>query len=501
MAWPKPELWYDVLGGENRQHNARLRQDQKLLEMRAATNVIPDPSGELVTRPGFSHVRATAITNTPAITWMSHLKDLADEFILGNSVTGGLNRDSANPPGAITGGAAFTTGQNVLLRSDIFNDLLIIVSNARNLPQTINSSVTRADLGGTPARGLDVKAFARRVCMFSPSDGTTTYRSIMSFTSVNDDQATWTTPYTVNMLNFGRIGTDANLLGGEHFQDHLMAFTEDAAFPVFATPNATLPLAFQTYAFKEEGGGPPNIQAVVPANDRLYWISRNYDVKEMLPNFQVRSIGWPVQPFLRGLSDSRRIYTIGGWEPQYRLVLWAVSDGSDTTNQDVLAYHVDTGIFTFHTLSINAFALRRVSGELRLIGGHYNGLFSNMFDTSTTGDLQTAASAIDADIQTARIHLGMPGVVKKCPYVAVEFDPIGSEVVTVQHQLDDTTTWTNFAESTLAMSGTDRRTKFFTIPAPFTEIGLRFRDANSGERFRVTRIGFPKPLAIYTSRD
>ena len=150
MAEPRIAIWYDVLGGENRQHNAKLRQDEKLLECRQALNVISDPAGELVTRPGFSHVRASAITDTPAITGIFHMKDLADETILGNSVTGGLNRDNANPPGAIAGGAAFTTGQNVLLRGDIFNNLLILVSNARDVPQTINSAVTRASLGGTP---------------------------------------------------------------------------------------------------------------------------------------------------------------------------------------------------------------------------------------------------------------------------------------------------------------------------------------------------------------
>src|SRR3990167_2365240 len=139
-AWSPVSLWFPVLGGQNSQQIELLRQDQRLVEMSQAFNVIPDPEGALVTRPGFSHVRATAITDTPAITGMFHMKALANEFILGNSVTGGLNRDSANPPGAITGGTAFTTGANTLLRGDIFNNFLIIVSNARNVPQTVNSS-------------------------------------------------------------------------------------------------------------------------------------------------------------------------------------------------------------------------------------------------------------------------------------------------------------------------------------------------------------------------
>lgn len=498
MSFPTVALWFDVLGGQSNQQIDQLRQDQQLVEFSTASNVIPDPLGKLVTRPGFSNVRSSAITNAPAIVGMFHMGDLADEFILG--AAGDLYRDNANPPGAITGGTTFTSGQNVLLRGDVANDVLVIVANDRSgNPQQITASVVRSDLGGTPPEGIDYKYFGRRGFMFSPSYGGTTYRHIVSFNSSNDSATAWTNPVTTNFLNFGRPGAQVNVLGGEHYMDTLVAFTEDDVYPIYATPNATLPFDFIKNVFHETGGGPPNIHAVVSANDRLYWLSRNFDVK-VLEGLRVRSIGYPVQPFLRGLLDSRRVYTIGGWEPQFRLVCWAVSDGSDTTNQDVLALQVDTGQFYFFTISINAFALRRVSGELRLIGGHYNGLFSNLFDTSTTGDLQSASAAIDGDIQTPRHHLGLPGVVKKVPYVAIEFDPIGSESVTVQYQLDDGTTWTSFSESPLSMSGTDVITSFFTIPAPFERIRLRFRDANSGERFRVLRYGFPRPMSLRTSR-
>ena len=499
MSWPRPALWFPILGGQNSQQIEGLRQDANLVEASQAQNIIPDPSGKWVTRPGFSKVRSSAITNGPAITGMFHMGDLANEFILGNSLTGSLQRDNANPPGAIAGGTAFTTGANVLLRGDIGVNVLIIVSLSRDVPQQLTSTITRTNLGGTPPYGTDYKYFGRRGFMFSPLYGGTTYRSHVMFNSTQDTVDGWANPTTTNFLNFGRPGAKVDVLGGELYLDHLMTFTEDAIFPIYATPNAILPFAFQDPIFSEEGGGPSGIHAVVKANGRLYWISKNFDVKVM-EGLSTRSIGYAIQPFLRGLVDNRRAYIVGGWEPQYRMVVWAVSDGSDTQNNDVVALHVDTGQFYLHTLSRNAFSPRSVTGELRLIGGGYSGFFYNEYDTSTTGDLDTAASAIDADVMTPRHHLGMPGVVKKVPYVVVEFDPIGTEVVTVQHQLDDAQSWTSFAESTFTMSGTDIQRGYFTIPAPFDRIRLRFRDTNSGERFRVLRYGFPAPKALRVSR-
>ena len=118
-----------------------------------------------------------------------------------------------------------------------------------------------------------------------------------------------------------------------------------------------------------------------------------------------------------------------------------------------------------------------------------------------TGNADNAATAIDADIMTPRLHLGFPDVTKKVPYLAVQFDPIGTEAVTVQHQLDDAQTWTSFPESPFTMSGTDKRIAYFTIPAPFEDIRLRFRDAVASDRFRVVRFGFPKPLALTVGRN
>lgn len=496
MAFPAVDLWYGLLGGQNSQQIDSIRQDKELVEMSQAQSVIADLEGKLTTSPGFSKVRSTAISSGPAITGMFYLGDLANEFLLGNALTGKLARDNANPPADLVMGTVFTTGANVLLRGDFHEDKLIVVSNARDLPQTVSSSVAVADLGGTPPRGVDFKVFARRGIMFNPSYSSTVYRNLASFNSANDDHDAWTLPVTTNALSFGRYGSDVNVLGGEIFQDFCMAFTNNDVFPIVATPSADLPLGFQTSVFSEKGGGPPNIHAVVPANDSLYWISQNFDVKRMRPDRSVVSIGYAVQPFLRGLSDSRRVYTIGGWEPQYRLVVWAVSDGSDSTNQDCLILKVDTGQFYFRTISRNAFTNRVVSGELRLIGGGYSGFFYNEFDTSTTGDLDDSTSAIDADVMTPRHHLGLPGVLKKVPFVAVEVDPIGTEAVTFQYQLNDTQSWTSFTGSPYTVSGTDIKTVYLRIPGPFERIRLRFRDANSGERFRILRYGFPRPRVL-----
>ena len=491
--------WMDIFGGQNSNHTDSLRQDRTLVEMATAKNVSPYPTGKLFTRPGFSEIRATALSGAPVVTGMFHLGGLADEFILTAS-DGTINRDNANPPGAISGGTALTSGATNLTRADIHEGKLIIVSQLNNVPQTIDASVTRADLGGTPPYGLDYKVFARRGCMFKPTYAGTNYRTYMSFNSANDDHDAWTLPITVNKLNFGRENSKANVLGGEIFQAHLMAFTEDQVFPVYQTAAADLPLAFQDAVMNEEGGGPPIIHSVIAADNKLAWISKGGDVKMMLPSREVISIGKAIQPYLLGLADAYRTICVGAWEPKYRLFIWAVAESGATTNLNCVALHADkingSYQYFFLTISRQAWAMRRVSGQLRLIGGGYAGKFYNEFDSSTTGDLDNAASAIDADIITPRHHLGLPDVRKRVPFFDMEVDPIGSETITVSYRYDDDTSWTAFSSS-FAVTGTDSKRKRFFFGKVFKRVQLRFEDANSGERFRLIRYGFPDPTELF----
>src|SRR3990167_8190345 len=141
MALPPVAYWLDVMGSYNAQQDDRLRQDTEGLEFVIARDVIHDPAGELVTRPGFSKVRSSAIASSLSFTGIHHMWDLATEDILTMS-DGTFKRNNANPPGALAGGTAFTSGVNVLTRSTLYNNFLIVVSNARDLPQTVNASAT-----------------------------------------------------------------------------------------------------------------------------------------------------------------------------------------------------------------------------------------------------------------------------------------------------------------------------------------------------------------------
>src|SRR3990167_6855030 len=236
MSDPNIVLWYSRFGGVNTQEEESIRQDQELLELDTCSNVIPDPLGKLVTRDGFSHVRATAISGTPSITGMSHLlRDVTDKFILTGS-DGEIYEDSANPPTAKADGTDFSTGQDNLTRFDVHEQMLVIVSRLRDLPQTVNSSGTKADLGGTPPRGLDYKVFGRYGHMFSPSVAGTIHYEKLCFNSAVDDHDIWANPVTTNFLNFGRPGSGVMVVGGEVHADHLMVYTQDKCFPVYTTP-------------------------------------------------------------------------------------------------------------------------------------------------------------------------------------------------------------------------------------------------------------------------
>ena len=492
MAWGPARYWLTVIGGVNKQDMTVLRQDRELMELASGDNLIPDPVGKLVTAPSSTEVRATAMSGSPAVTGLFHqLRDRANVFILGGQDA--LHQDSANPPAAISGGTAFTDSADNLLRADVHEALLIIVSRQRDLPQTINTSVTRADLGGTPPRGLDYKVFGRRGFMISPSIGGTIHYEKASYNSANDDHDAWTAPGTVNFLNFGREGSGVSTLGGEVHANHLMVYTQDKVFPVYTTPNALAPFAIRDEVFSEDGGGPVGAHAIVSGGGKVFWVSRNFDVKRQR-GFSVESIGYAVQPFLRGLNQARMDFVSGGFDPRYRIVWWAVSESAQSTHNILMGVQADTEQFYFRTLARNAFGYRVVSGEPRLIGGDYGGKFYNEFDGNTT-------VAIDADGQTPPLHLGMPNEVKKVPYVAFRFAIIGSASVTISHRIDDAASWTEFTGSPVTISGNRIETVQLPMPQPFEHLELRFRNNTSGERFRLLGIGFPQPVALRTVVD
>ena len=494
MSFPQISLWYSVLGGFNGHHVSTLAQTRKLVEAVTVSNIVPDPAGKWRTSFGFTEVRASAPSGTPDWLGIFHMGDLTDTLILAGD-DGKIYQDDASPPTEITGGTAHSSDANNLMRGEIANDVLMMVSDDRDTVRQLTSGLTLTDLSGTPPKGIDIKSFGRRIHMFAPDVSATIHRHISSFTSANDSNTSWTNPVTTNFLNYGRPGEKLTLKGAEIFKDHMMVFSEDKIFPVYQTPNAEVPFAFQDPLMNEEGGGPPIIHSVVKANEHLYWISRNMDVKRMNAAGQVESIGFAAQPFLRGLSNSRRTSTVGGWEPKFRLVVWAVSDGSDSTNKTCLLLQVDTGQFYIRTISRNAFANRTVSGEIRLIGGGHAGKFYNEF-VGATGNLDDAGALIDADIKGNRHHWGLPGVIKKGMVLAVVLDPIGSETVTVQGNYDDETAFTSL-DTTIPVSGTDYITKYFPLD-PHEYFQPRFRNAISGEAYRVVRYGVSPPTSRYS---
>jgi len=114
-----------------------------------ATNVYaPGSSRVLRKRPGFTQVRATAIVGTPAITGMVHLGEIDDEFLLAAS-DGTYYRDSANPPGEITGGTNGTTGANNLVDFVLFTDGTNPAAMAAS-PSLATTAALRMSASGLP---------------------------------------------------------------------------------------------------------------------------------------------------------------------------------------------------------------------------------------------------------------------------------------------------------------------------------------------------------------
>ena len=463
-----------------------------------ANNVYgPGVSRILRTRPGFTQVRSTAINAAGVVTGMSHLGEIADEFILAVSIAAtshGLYRDSANPPGALSGGTAFTIGVDNLVDSALFTDGTtpgaIFVTRQRALPQFVNSTPTRSDftiagVGLTSLRPALMEIFTQRAL----------YGDVNRDGTVFDDRVYWSdlrdgnliTDHTTQFVSF-ETGLKDRVRGLCKISDICCVFKLHNVFTMVPTPEAFAPFMVQ----EEPGGqnrGAVSQQAILEASHQLFWLGQS-NIHSMNQRFEFRDWADAIQPTIRGLNDARREFSVAGLDVDRSLLFFTVSDAGQTTNSLTLALNYKTGAIYLWTLRRNAYAVRDVSGQLRLIGGGYVGAFYNEL-TGTAGDLDDATAVIDADVFTPRYWLGAYGVKKKVIGAFLKVDPVASESLTVQYRFDDSTTWRDPDGSPYAIAGTDDDTLFVPFRGVVERVQLRFRNTTADAVYNVKAVGIP----------
>ena len=457
----------------------------------------PGISRILRKRPGFSAVRSSAINASGVVTGMVHLGEIADEFILAVSIAGtshGLYRDNANPPGAITGGTAFTIGADNLVDSLLFTDgtnpMAIFLSRLRDLPQSVNASATRANftIAGTGLTSLKPgfgEIFAQRALYGDVDFDGTVYDDRVYWSDIRDGNLI--SDPTTQFLSFETRLKD-KVRAIRKLSDICLIGKLNNIFTMVPTPEATVPFMVQ----EEPGGknkGPISQQAVLEIDQQLFWIGQS-NLHSLGADFTIRDWADAIQPTIRGLNDSRRDFAVAGVDPDRSLILFTVSDAGQTTNSLTIGLNVKTGALYLWTTRRNAYAHREVSGQIRLIGGGYTGFFYNEL-TGTAGDLDDATAVIDADVITPRYWVGSYGVSKKIPFVLLKMDPIASETLTVQWRADDSTTWLDPEGSPYSISGTDDDTVLVPIGTMAERIQLRLRNNTADAVYNCKAIGIP----------
>lgn len=463
-----------------------------------ANNVYaPGISRLLRKRPGFTEVRSTAINAAGVFTSLVHLGEIADVFLMTVSIAGtshNIYQDSANPPAAVAGGTNFTIGVNNLVTPLLFTDgsaaMAIFVSRLRDLPQSVNASVTRANytIAGTGLTSLRPgigEIFGQRALWGDVDfDGT-----------VRDDRVYWSAIRDGNLIDdpttdfFSFETAQKDKVRAIHkMGDICLVGKLNNVFTMVVTPNATEPFTIQ----EEAGGrnkGPVSQQGVVEADQQLFWIGQS-NLHSLNMNFQIRDWADAIQPTIRGLDDSRRDFAVAGVDPERSLVFFNVTNSGASTNDTTIALNWKTKALYLWTLRRNAFGYREVSGQIRLIGGGHAGKFYNEL-TGTAGDLDDATAVIDADVFTPRLWLNSYGCRQKIPYCLLAVDPIGTESITVQFRLNDETTWTSPSGSPYAVTGTDHKILVVPIKAVAERIQLRFRNNTAAEVYQIKAVGLP----------
>jgi hypothetical protein len=500
MSWKRFSnsiVWYSVFKGLYTQEPvADMPQDGRKGEcyLAQANDVYaPGISAVLKKRPGFTKVRSTTINVAGAVTGMVHMGEIADEFLLSVSITAGTHnvyRDNANPPAAIAGGTNFTVGIDNLVDWVLFTDGTnpgaIAFNRLRNTPQFFVAATTRSDFSITgttlPQFG---EVFGSRLLMAAPSVGGTVYDDRVYYSDLRDGNLISDT--TTQFLSFETAKKD-KVRALKVLSDICLVGKLHNIFVMAVTPTAGRP-----YAVRElpggRGRGPVSHQGVVEADSRLIWMGQS-NIHSLDLNGEVKDLADVIKPTINGLLDTGRDYTVAAYDQKTDMVLFNVYDAGDTTKDLCIALNIKTGAIYLWNLKRNAYATRLVSGQPRVIGGGYGGFFYNEF-TGTAGAADDATTVIDSDVYTPRFRLSAYGHTKKIPFVILKVDPIGTESITVEYRLDDSTTWIAATGSPFTVSGTDDDQIIVPIGAVARRIQLRFRNNTAAEVYSIKQVGIP----------
>ena len=465
-----------------------------------ATNVYaPGVSRVLRTRPGFDKIHTTTVNAAGIWTGFVHLGEIADKFYGTVSIAAGSHNIydfAADPPSAVTGGTNFTIGQDNLITPLLFTDGTtpgsIFLSRLRDLPQFIVGAGTRSNftIAGTGLTSLKPaigEIFTQRALYGDYDQDGTVYDDRVAWSDIRDGNLI--TDITTQFLSFETRLKD-RVRGIRKLSDICVIGKLNNIFTMVPTPEATVPFMVQ----EEPAGrnrGVVSHNAMEEAEHQLFWMG-NSNIHSMDQAFQFRDWADAIQPTIRGLNDARREFTICGVDTDRSLLLFNVSDGSDSTHDLTIALNYKTGAIYLWDLRRNAFGYRAVSDEIRLVGGGVTG-FAYYEMTGTDGALDTATSIIGSDVITPKYWVAY-GAKAKIPYVALAFDPVGSESVTVTYALDDEDILTSPrtpSGSPYAVTGTSHKIIIVPIKAVAERVQARIYNNTIDQIYNLKAIGVP----------
>lgn len=466
---------------------------------RATDVYAPGISAVLRKRPGFARINTSAIAATAICTSLIHQGEMADRLLSTWSIAG-TDHDiyaGTSSMAAIASGTKFTIGADNLIDAAHFHNGsapgTILTERVKTVvPQFITNGGVRSDftIAGTGLTSLKPEiltvAFQRAIYGDVDVDGT-----------VFDDRVYWSAIRDGNLIDDPVNDFESTeTYSKDHVRmlrplsDLILVGKLNNLFSLVPTPEQT-----ESFALLEEPlgvmSGPVSQQASIVVDQECFWLGQD-NIYSFGPDLKVKAWADAIQPLIEGLQDTRREFSVCGYNPFTKIIEFCVSDAGQTTNQLVIALNVKTGAIYIWAKTRNAYGYRFNSDQRLMIGGGYIGrAYDEQTGTSGSGDDSTSVIGADVISPWFRTRYGEKA---KIPYVFVAVDPIASETLTITYALDDEDILAaprTPVGSPYTVSGTDNKIIAVPIHAFAQAVKIRVTNSVAGAVMSIKAIGVP----------
>ena len=361
-------------------------------EYQSPLNQSPDLDNIVLLDKGFKKRNGDSVWNSSAmvssstaIHGMGYIQLNAGTQFL-NAIAGtkfftdsGLSGTMADATGALT----ITSGQNNLWIPIIYNNLQIWFGGAPDAPFKYSGSGNAAVLGGSPPSASN--AFGANNRIFAMN---TTANPSRIFWPVLSDPEDWTGTGSGN-ADVAKSDGEALMAGIVTGPDTAILFKNSSTHLMILTRQP-----FPIYQL-QKGIGLAGKNAYAYANGTIYIVTPGRRMKSTTDGVNFKTYPSYIDDIWDSINTTRIAYIQGIYYEALEWIVWAVSTGSNTSNNYAIIWDIQNECFLRCTTGFKANVFAMVQNR-RLFAGHYDGkLYEKLKSTIFSDASETSPGVID----------------------------------------------------------------------------------------------------------